>query len=652
MGLARSSDLAYPFSHSLPPLSAAPLPLLAPSTAWRTEDDGTHSPIFSSLSPRAARHRRLSTRPILTSPNTPQLFPTMSYHIESRDPRPMTPATMHSRPMTPGTPGTFDSGRPYGQYNNSAEYINRYDDPNGAYRSPQMGGTYYFNKEGGAAAAGTGAAAAATASGATKKNWLRRHPWLTALIAVIIVAAAVGAGVGGSMAGSSSKDSQNASTGSSGADKNAGGSSSTPNNGTSTNSTTPPVEAIKPLPKWNMTDPNQKMIGTSLGNWLVLERWLDEDWFTSVAGGNAWDEWTFTEALGPAKAREALVEHWDSWVQESDIEALHSVGINSIRIPVGYWAFVDSAEGEPYISKAGQLDRVQKVLGWLYKRGMYALIDLHGMPGSQSGDQASGHNTSNVNWFEDANIGYSYVVLNETIRWIQQSNYSSVVHSVCPVNEPKPNGDSGKQAVLISYYEQAYQLLSKAGLIMMFHNAFQTQDTWQSFATGKDPSYLAYNDNPYPGYFPSQSDQSLITSRVCQTAQNTVGFPVPVVMTEYSLINGVNSDQFDQVFYNTQISAYSWSGGAYFWTFKAMHATNRVLANPDAQMDQFSLLTLINNGVVSKVDTNTNALDEIKSLPNQNCGDIPTATWSNPSQPGAGYSGRRRKNRSSRTSKA
>jgi len=566
--------------------------------------------------------------------------------------------------MTPGTPGTFDSNLnqygSYGQYNPSTEnFNNRYDDPNAGNRSPQMGGTYYFDKEGGAAANGTGAAtgagASAAAVGAGKKNWLRRHPWLTALIALIIVAVAVGAGVGGSMAGKSNSDL--ASKGSSSSDKNGSSSNSGSNSGSNSSSsssgnTSSTPAAIKPLAKWNLTDPNSKMIGTSLGNWLVLERWMNEDWITGLAGDNVWDEWSFTEILGPTKALSALKDHWNSWVQESDIDTLHSIGINSVRIPIGYWAFVPVVQGEPYLAQSGQTDQLQKVLGWLYDRGMYAMIDLHGMPGSQNGDQSSGHNTTNPTWFDDSNIGYSYTVLSETIKWIQQSNYSSVVHSVCPVNEPHGYSDSSKLAAITAYYESAYTQLKAAGLIMMFHHAFATNPMsyWQSFATGKDPNFIAYNNNPYPGWFatPPITDSGTVVDAVCGFAQDSVGYPIPVVMTEYSAINSIGTS-FDQEYYNTQLSAYSWSGGSYFWNFKAEHSTSQVLAIADSHMDEYSLTTLATNGLVAKSDTSKTALQQIKALPNQQCGDIPTASWTNPSSQGASYSSKKRK--SSRSSK-
>lgn len=49
----------------------------------------------------------------------------------------------------------------------------------------------------------------------------------------------------------------------------------------------------QPLWDWNVN----VSIGVCLGNWLVLERWMNEDWFVGHAGEGAYDEWGFSYVL-------------------------------------------------------------------------------------------------------------------------------------------------------------------------------------------------------------------------------------------------------------------------------------------------------------------------------------------------------------------
>lgn len=137
---------------------------------------------------------------------------------------------------------------------------------------------------------------------------------------------------------------------------------------------------IKPLPFWDWADKSRKAMGVSLGNWLVLERWMDEDWFTKYAP-DAFDEWHFVQTVGE-NASHVLDEHYDQWVTEDEIEIMYQHGMNQIRIPVGFWSFIPVNDTEPYVN-CTQLFHLTRMLGWLWKREMYAVIDMHGMPGSQ-----------------------------------------------------------------------------------------------------------------------------------------------------------------------------------------------------------------------------------------------------------------------------
>ena len=184
---------------------------------------------------------------------------------------------------------------------------------------------------------------------------------------------------------------------------------------------------------------------------------------------------------------------------------------------------------------AGQKEQMDKVLGWMSTRGMYAMIDLHGMPGSQNGDQSCGHTTDTINWFNSYNQGLSDQTVDAVIEWINQNKYKSLISSVGVVNEPRPNGNTGRLATLTvssdvpglraaladttlqSFYERSYQKLRANNLTMFFHHGFITGgsplDYWRDFATGKDPNYIVYEDHPYPGYFPLNTDRDNMISR-------------------------------------------------------------------------------------------------------------------------------------------
>lgn len=52
--------------------------------------------------------------------------------------------------------------------------------------------------------------------------------------------------------------------------------------------------------------------GIAVGNWLLLEKWMDRRWFEESCGNaSAIDEWTWSQSAGN-RAQELLTEHWNT----------------------------------------------------------------------------------------------------------------------------------------------------------------------------------------------------------------------------------------------------------------------------------------------------------------------------------------------------
>lgn len=56
--------------------------------------------------------------------------------------------------------------------------------------------------------------------------------------------------------------------------------------------------------------------------------------------------------------------------------------------PVGYWNVIDILDFEPYV--AGAYPYLIRAVYWASEFGLQATIDLHGVPGSQNGQDNSG----------------------------------------------------------------------------------------------------------------------------------------------------------------------------------------------------------------------------------------------------------------------
>lgn len=66
---------------------------------------------------------------------------------------------------------------------------------------------------------------------------------------------------------------------------------------------------------------------------------------------------------------------------------------------------------------------------------MYAIIDLHALPGSNNGEISSGHLTTNPTFFQDANQQRSKDTVRAALQFITNSPYRSVVSALQVINE-------------------------------------------------------------------------------------------------------------------------------------------------------------------------------------------------------------------------
>lgn len=187
-----------------------------------------------------------------------------------------------------------------------------------------------------------------------------------------------------------------------------------------------------------------KIQGVNLGGWLVLERWITPSLFKGIP---AWDEYGLCKELGEQKQR-VLNQHYESWITETDFAWIAEQGLNTVRIPVGYWLFGDV---EPFV---GNVEYVDKAFDWAGKHNLEVIIDLHGAPGSQNGNDHSGRK-GQIAWPNADNIAQTLDILEQLAkRYAKQSNLLAIEL----LNEPS-NKISKK--TLIDFYQQGFERVRK-----------------------------------------------------------------------------------------------------------------------------------------------------------------------------------------------
>jgi len=218
----------------------------------------------------------------------------------------------------------------------------------------------------------------------------------------------------------------------------------------------------------------EKIRGVNLGGWFVLEPWITPSIFEATPD-NVVDEYTYCQTLGSSEAKSRLESHWNSWIVEDDFVEMAKIGLNFVRIPIGYWS-VSPLEGDPYVQ--GAYDVLGKALGWASSNNIKVMIDLHGAPGSQNGFDNSGRR-GNIDWQQGDTVSQTHTALNK-IRDDHASN--PAVAAIELVNEPM--GSSLDMDTLRQFYMDGWGDLKGSNVAITFHDAFQGVNAWNDWGSG------------------------------------------------------------------------------------------------------------------------------------------------------------------------
>lgn len=135
-------------------------------------------------------------------------------------------------------------------------------------------------------------------------------------------------------------------------------------------------------------NPGLRIRGVNLGSLFVFEPWMAGTEWRSMGCSGQCSEFDCVKSLGQAKANTAFQKHLGSWITESDLDLMKSYGLNSIRVPIGYWMKEELVADNEYFPQGG-IEYLDRLVGWASDKGFYIMIDLHGAPGAQWQNQPS-----------------------------------------------------------------------------------------------------------------------------------------------------------------------------------------------------------------------------------------------------------------------
>lgn len=342
-----------------------------------------------------------------------------------------------------------------------------------------------------------------------------------------------------------------------------------------------------------------KIRGVNLGGLFVAEAWMMNDEWNSMGCGGYNDEFQCVQGLGQAKADAAFQKHWGSWITQDDINQIKKAGLNTIRIPLGFWideSLVQSGELFP----RGGLNYLEKICDMASSAGLYIILGLHAAPGGQSPNQQfTGKSVNPPGFFTSANYERSY----RWLEWLTQIIHTRTtfrnVGAIELVNEPVPGTNSGWRSSLVNeYYPNAWKRIraAEANLGTSKNNLLHIQmmdARWWLGSTGQDPnqglggidlSFALYDDHNYRAYdCADNTDNCYVPAKrrdyLFHSCFEDVSGHTPVIVGEWSLatshpdgsefsINLGDAVSYYRQWFGAQIHSYENQYGWVFWSWK------------------------------------------------------------------------------------
>ncbi|KAA3457365.1 putative glucan 1,3-beta-glucosidase A [Gossypium australe] len=175
----------------------------------------------------------------------------------------------------------------------------------------------------------------------------------------------------------------------------------------------------------------------------------------TIVANNLHGDYQLANGYGHNKAKQVLEKHRNTFLNVGDFEFLYRHGINTVRIPVGWWIAYDPDPPAPFIG--GTLEALDNAFSWAEDYSIKCIIDLHAAPGSQNGMEHSASRDGTTGWPTSSDY------ISQTLHVIDflASRYAKhpAFLGIELLNEP--SAAEVPLDTLVSYYKQGYEVVRK-----------------------------------------------------------------------------------------------------------------------------------------------------------------------------------------------
>lgn len=326
-------------------------------------------------------------------------------------------------------------------------------------------------------------------------------------------------------------------------------------------------------------DENGKAIGlygTNLGGWLVQESWLVP---TDI--GKTYGQIDMMLELANRFGEDGMYRLLDvyenNWVTELDFKRIKGLGLNCVRIPFTYMNLTnpikkvgDAYERTPYAELSvdeSKFARLDWAIEMCKKYSLYAILDMHGAVGSQSGNDHTGdiaYPDGGRLWGEDE-IGEICRAKTKEI-WVAIANRYKNEPTVAVydlMNEPgiKKSGNQTTTARTHVYFDELYKAIREVDK----NHIISVESCWTSFDL-PDPAKYGWENVIYQYHHYNWASAGVANATYYGlqiTANNlaTKKYNVPILIGEFNVWPDSHKDKVNATRKeSSQTEAQAWDG--------------------------------------------------------------------------------------------
>lgn len=315
------------------------------------------------------------------------------------------------------------------------------------------------------------------------------------------------------------------------------------------------------------------------------ERWISDELYTacdSQFSSELSAVSSYVSKYGIDATKRVWEQHWQTWFGTEDVAFLSTHGINTVRIPLGFFSLSVpsllehteySAFATVYVNCWTQVCKIVEMCAALH---IGVLLDLHCLPGGQNNDAHSGTDSQKAEFY--SNPRYRHQAMAAVRFLIDYASAMGNVVGVQAMNEPM----WGTESVLEPFYEECLKHAARNNGVPLYIGDAWNIEHWSrwvgrrtEFCVVDHHYYYCFTDEDRklsPQQHIDQIRNSAELSNCGQTARGNI------VVGEWSLATDPESKRLTsgpelgalrQSFGYTQLAKYIENiGGCFFWTYK------------------------------------------------------------------------------------